>query len=271
MPTHQARGARGAVATGDVPTDFTFDLSPDSGAHVAQTIDPAADGCRTIVLTVDADAPAAPVTGRDPSILDGGLETTWVMPARARRFGRDDAAQHDRDDAARRADIEETVITLRPEAAAEAVAFDADEDLPAADHTPVAAERPRASFHATGDDEAVARVEADRREAGRRHAERRRRRAEAVALEPVAPVRRRSGPAPRAAAPAPGRVERHTVRISGTPDPLLLGGAGTALERRRPLAATMNPLAGLVDRPDRIAMWAVLLGIFLVLVAATSG
>jgi hypothetical protein len=55
-----------------------------------------------------------------------------------------------------------------------------------------------------------------------------------------------------------------------------IGGTTTApgiprlveLERRRPARRSLERLS---ERPDRIAMWAFLLGLFLILVAATSG
>jgi hypothetical protein len=250
MPTDRAQGQRDAVAfSGEGPTS---DLHP-TDAHIAQTIDPAADGCRTIVLTVDAEAPRGVAAGRDPSILDGGLETTWVVPSRGRRFDRDEQVGTD------------VVLSLHPEPEPEALELDLEPPV-----TDEPAPRPRASFHATGDDAAVARLEEDRRTAERR----RRRRAEAAATTTTQrPARRRSGPAPAAAAALP--VERHTVRISGTPDPLLSArpsGAVTAgFAPRRGLALPAMPIGGLLDRPDRIALWAVLLGVFLILVAATSG
>lgn len=276
MPTSQARAfddADHGAALDVVPA-----LGTDTGAHVAQTID-AAQGGRTIVLTVDRNEDPEPrrthggrlSRGSDPSILDGGLEAAWIMPARGRRFDRD---EHEQGFAA--APAEATVISLAP-----APGFD---DVEVAESQPAAAPaprtpRPKPSFHAAGDDDAVARVAAERLQA-----EVRKERSAAVAT-PVRQraaalvaggARRRSGPvAPpvdrRAMlAPAPVEVQRHTVRISGTPDPLLANHAGTAVGARRP-SLTLNPLAAIIDRPDRIALWAVLLGVFLVLVAATSG
>lgn len=68
-------------------------------------------------------------------------------------------------------------------------------------------------------------------------------------------------------APAAGPRERRTVRISGrgahAPAPRRL----VASERR---GATPRAMHGAVGRPDRIALWAVLLGFVLVLVATTS-
>jgi hypothetical protein len=58
---------------------------------------------------------------------------------------------------------------------------------------------------------------------------------------------------PRASEPQPG--ERHTVVITGRPHPV----------RRR--SATR---AQIVARPDRVALWAFLLGLMLVLVAAAT-
>ena len=62
---------------------------------------------------------------------------------------------------------------------------------------------------------------------------------------------------------APGRFERapgerRTVTITGHPDPL---------PPRRRRSPTQEQL---VARPDRVALWAFLLGLFLVLVAAAT-
>jgi hypothetical protein len=74
-----------------------------------------------------------------------------------------------------------------------------------------------------------------------------------------------TGPAAAAAlSPAPSR---RTVMITGrgvTPPPL---PRLVEVERRRPARRTVERIG---PRPDRIALWAVLLGFFLILVAATS-
>jgi hypothetical protein len=74
-----------------------------------------------------------------------------------------------------------------------------------------------------------------------------------------------TGPAVAAAlSPAPSR---RTVMITGrgvTPPPL---PRLVEVERRRPARRTVERIG---PRPDRIALWAVLLGFFLILVAATS-
>ena len=64
-------------------------------------------------------------------------------------------------------------------------------------------------------------------------------------------------PAPVIAAPEPGPVpgERRTVRISGRPTP----------PRRRPA-----PSARVASSPDRLALYAVLLGLFLVFMAVIT-
>jgi hypothetical protein len=74
---------------------------------------------------------------------------------------------------------------------------------------------------------------------------------------------------PAAAEPTPLAVppRRRTVEITGHP------GAGPALprlveiDRRRP---ARRPVERVGPRPDRIALWAVVLGFFLILVAVTS-
>ncbi len=66
------------------------------------------------------------------------------------------------------------------------------------------------------------------------------------------------------AGPQPGR---RTVTITGQaappPSPRVV-----ALDRRRPRPTAMERFG---PRPDRLALWAVLLGVLLVVVAATSG
>jgi hypothetical protein len=60
------------------------------------------------------------------------------------------------------------------------------------------------------------------------------------------------------------RAERRTVQITGRPVSSL---RLVEVERRRP---SRTPIERLGPRPDRIAMWAVLLGIFCCLVALTT-
>jgi hypothetical protein len=75
------------------------------------------------------------------------------------------------------------------------------------------------------------------------------------------------GPAP-ATHTAPGAASvRRTVRITGRPDDRGRAWRPMEIERRRP---ARRPAERIGHRPDRIAMWAVLLGFFLILVAATS-
>lgn len=68
---------------------------------------------------------------------------------------------------------------------------------------------------------------------------------------------------------AQGSPDRQTVRITGNP------GIHADLAERRALREVQvrrprSAVARAVHRPDRIAMWVVLLGLFLVLIAATS-
>jgi thiol:disulfide interchange protein len=86
--------------------------------------------------------------------------------------------------------------------------------------------------------------------------------AEPVALRPEPAPRRgrfeRSTPAPKAA-PAPEPLaERRTITITGRPTP---GHAAPARRRRAVVDAQLA-------QPDRIALWAFLLGLLLVAVAA---
>ncbi|MEP6954725.1 MAG: hypothetical protein ABI950_11760 [Solirubrobacteraceae bacterium] len=93
----------------------------------------------------------------------------------------------------------------------------------------------------------------------------------------------RSAPAP---APAPAHVEsvttspadaprrplvdplqRRTVQITGHPGARAGISGLIEIDRRR---AARRPVERIGPRPDRLAMWAVLLGLFLILVAATS-
>jgi hypothetical protein len=69
-----------------------------------------------------------------------------------------------------------------------------------------------------------------------------------------------------AAMPAPLPVERRTVHITGRP-----GARATPrlveVERRRPARSAAERVGA---RPERLALWAVALCVFLILVAATS-
>ncbi|MGZ4270267.1 MAG: hypothetical protein ACXVFN_12315 [Solirubrobacteraceae bacterium] len=95
-----------------------------------------------------------------------------------------------------------------------------------------------------------------------------------AAAAPAPQPEREPAPAPAAFTPpadAPRRplvapVPRRTVQITGRP------GARTTprlveIDRRR---AARGPAERLGPRPDKLAMWAVMLGLFLILVAATS-
>jgi hypothetical protein len=60
---------------------------------------------------------------------------------------------------------------------------------------------------------------------------------------------------------------RRTVRITGRPDDRFSTWRPMEIDRRRP---PRRPAERVGHRPDRIALWAVLLGFFLILVAAAS-
>jgi hypothetical protein len=62
--------------------------------------------------------------------------------------------------------------------------------------------------------------------------------------------------------------ERPTVQITGHPGAALAPRAGRGLEPRRPRRRTVDRFGA---QPDRVLMWAVLLGLFLVVLATTSG
>jgi hypothetical protein len=84
------------------------------------------------------------------------------------------------------------------------------------------------------------------------------------ATEGVAGPRRAVGEAPRDSRTEHG-AERRTVVIRGH-------GAPVPSPRRRPASSPSHRLlAGGGHRPDRMAMWAVFLGLFLVVLAAASG
>jgi hypothetical protein len=78
--------------------------------------------------------------------------------------------------------------------------------------------------------------------------------------EPAAAPRPTAGSTPMALHPPP----RRTVQITGRP---LTAPRLVEVERRRPVRRPVERIGG---RPDRIALWAVLLCFFLILVAASS-
>ena len=92
---------------------------------------------------------------------------------------------------------------------------------------------------------------------------------------PAAPAAPPATPQPSATAPpagAPHRplvvpVERRTVQITGHPGARAGISGLIEIDRRR---AVRRPVERIGPKPDRLAMWAVLLGLFLILVAATS-
>src|SRR4051794_41724085 len=102
--------------------------------------------------------------------------------------------------------------------------------------------------------EAAERREADERAARRRH----------LSLAPDAPARDTSVQARRLRAAEP----RRTVQITGRMDAPAVDTTRPA--HRTAAARRARPPAPLSARPDRIAMWAVVLGLFLLLVAAIS-
>ncbi|MCW3040406.1 MAG: hypothetical protein JWM31_2311 [Solirubrobacterales bacterium] len=76
-------------------------------------------------------------------------------------------------------------------------------------------------------------------------------------------------PARRPAARGQGSPDRPTVRITGNP------GLHADIAERRALReieprSSRTPAERVAHRPDRIAMWAVMLGLLLVIIAATS-
>ncbi len=81
-----------------------------------------------------------------------------------------------------------------------------------------------------------------------------------LAVPAAAPARRPRGVSASASA-------RRTVQITGRTVPAPSVPRLVDIERRRP---ARRPAARVGPRPDRLAMWAVLLGFFLILVAATS-
>ena len=85
--------------------------------------------------------------------------------------------------------------------------------------------------------------------------------AEPVELHPDPPARtgrfRRSEPEPTEQVPTEPASERRTITITGRPDP-----AGAPARRRRAV------IDAHIAQPDRVALWAFLLGLLLVAVAA---
>jgi hypothetical protein len=72
---------------------------------------------------------------------------------------------------------------------------------------------------------------------------------------------------PRIASAAAPASARRTVQITGRTVPAPSVPRLVDIDRRRP---ARRPATRVGPRPDRLAMWAVLLGFFLILVAATS-
>ncbi|MEX2218717.1 MAG: hypothetical protein WD749_08145 [Phycisphaerales bacterium] len=103
-----------------------------------------------------------------------------------------------------------------------------------------------------------ARRRADRADDVARHAPRERQHVEADAVRPAAAARRRAHPN-ATAIPA-----RRTVEIRGRTVPAPVVPRTVELDRRRP---ARRPIERVGPRPDRIAMWALLMGILLILVA----
>jgi hypothetical protein len=102
-----------------------------------------------------------------------------------------------------------------------------------------------------------ARRRADRAEDVARHAARERQPDEVEAVRP-ADARRGAHPKPTAI-PA-----RRTVEIRGRTVPAPVVPRTVEIERRRP---PRRPVERVAARPDRVAMWALLMGIVLILVA----
>lgn len=107
------------------------------------------------------------------------------------------------------------------------------------------------------------RTDEARRRAGRaddrgRHASRERQHVEAEAAGPSVPARRGAHPK-GTAIPA-----RRTVEIRGRPVPAPAVPRAAEIQRRRP---PRRPIERVGARPDRVAMWALLMGIVLILVA----
>jgi hypothetical protein len=75
---------------------------------------------------------------------------------------------------------------------------------------------------------------------------------------------RESPPRHRQVGPTPGR---RTVTITGRPGPLERVPRLVEVERRRPPRTTQERVGG---RPDRVAMWALMLALFLILITIVS-
>jgi hypothetical protein len=103
-----------------------------------------------------------------------------------------------------------------------------------------------------------ARRRADLADVAARRASRERPHAEAEAARPVTPVRRGQH-AKGTAIPA-----RRTIEIRGRTVPAPIVPRNVEIERRRPPRRAIERVG---PRPDRIAMWALLMGIVLILVA----
>jgi hypothetical protein len=104
-----------------------------------------------------------------------------------------------------------------------------------------------------------ARRRADRADDAARHVSRERQPVEADAARPAASARRGAHPK-GTAIPA-----RRTIEIRGRTVPApAVPRSSTEIERRRP---TRRPVERVGARPDRVAMWAMLMGIVLILVA----
>jgi hypothetical protein len=103
-----------------------------------------------------------------------------------------------------------------------------------------------------------ARRRADRADDAARHAARERTDVDAEAARP-APTARRGSHAKGTAIPA-----RRTVEIRGRTVPAPAVPRTVEIERRRP---PRRPIERIGARPDRVAMWALLMGIVLILVA----
>jgi hypothetical protein len=82
-----------------------------------------------------------------------------------------------------------------------------------------------------------------------------------------APPPRAVAAPPRAAAPPPAAPPPRAAGVPGRRTVTIRGQVDRPVPRRRP---SRSPYDRAGNRPDRVAMWAVLLGVLLILVAATS-
>lgn len=103
-----------------------------------------------------------------------------------------------------------------------------------------------------------ARRRADRADDDARHAGREREHVDAEAIRPTATPRRGAHPK-GTAIPA-----RRTVEIRGRTVPAPAVPRNVEIERRRP---PRRPIERVGARPDRVAMWALMMGLVLILVA----